>query len=130
MINCNLKNRDFSLAKNIIETHDSINQIKLMHKPNSTKEILIVVDNSGEIVAITIDLINDKNKKSKLEKYEVIKIQKYNSKIDYHDNSPWSVDCQYPYIIIGSNNRTVFVFNYEKKKKKIMKIIMSKIIII
>ena len=118
MINCNLKNRDFSLAKNIIETHDSINQIKLMHKPNSTKEILIVVDNSGEIVAITIDLINDKNKKSKLEKYEVIKIQKYNSKIDYHDNSPWSVDCQYPYIIIGSNNRTVFVFNYEKEEKE------------
>ena len=119
MINCNLKNRDFSLAKNIIETYDSINQIKLMHKPNSTKEILIVVDNSGEIVAITIDLINDKNKKSKLEKYEVIRIQKYNSKIDYHDNSPWSVDCQYPFIIIGSNNRTVFVFNYEEKEKEI-----------
>ena len=78
MINCNLKNRDFSLAKNIIETYGSINQIKLMHKPNSTKEILIVVDNSGEIVAITIDLINDENKKSKLEKYEVVKIQKYN----------------------------------------------------
>ena len=118
MINCNLKNRDFSLAKNIIETHDSINQIKLMHKPNSSKEILTVVDNSGEIVVITIDLINDKNKKSKLEKYEVVKIQKYNSKIVYHDNSPWSVDCQYPYIIIGSNNRTVFVFNYEEKEKE------------
>ena len=118
MINCNLKNRDFSLAKNIIETNDSINQIKLMHKPNSSKEILIVVDNSGEIVVITIDLINDKNKNSKLEKYEVIKTQKYNSKIDFHDNSPWSVDCQYPYIIIGSNNRTVFVFNYEEKEKE------------
>ena len=62
MINCNLKNRDFSLAKNIIETNDSINQIKLMNKPNSSKEILIVVDNSGQIVVITIDLINDKNK--------------------------------------------------------------------
>ena len=59
MINCNIKNRDFSLAKNIIETHDSINQIKLMHKPNSTKEILIAVDNSGEIVVITVDLIKD-----------------------------------------------------------------------
>ena len=117
MINCNLKNRDFSLAKNIIETNDSINQIKLMHKPNSTKEILIVVDNSGEIVAITIDLI--KEKKSKLEKYEVVKIQKYNSKIVYQDNSPWSVDCQYPYIIIGSNNRTVFVFNYEEKENEV-----------
>ena len=116
MINCNLKNRDFSSPKNIIETNDSINQIKLMHKPNTTKEILIVVDNSGEIVAITIDLI--KEKKSKLEKYEVVKIKKYNSKIVHDDNSPWSVDCQYPYIIIGSNNRTVFVFNYEEKEKE------------
>ena len=116
MINCNLKNRDFSLAKNIIQTNNSINQIKLMHKPNSTKEILIVVDNSGEIVAITIDLIKDR--KSKLDKYEVVKTQKYNPKIDYDDNSPWSVDCQYPYIIIGSNNRTIFVFNYEEKDKE------------
>ena len=118
MINCNLKNRDFSLAKNIVETNDSINQIKLMHKPNDTKEILIAVDNSGEIVVITIDLIKDKKKRSKLDKYEVVKTQKYNSKIDYEDNSPWSVDCQYPYIIIGSNNRTVFVFNYEEKEKE------------
>ncbi len=118
MINCNLKNRDFSLAKNIVETNDSINQIKLMHKPNDTKEILIAVDNSGEIVVITIDLIKDKKKRSRIDKYEVVKTQKYNSKIDYHDNSPWSVDCQYPYIIIGSNNRTVFVFNYEEKEKE------------
>ena len=118
MINCNIRNRDFSLAKNIIETHDSINQIKLMHKPNSTKEILIAVDNSGEIVVITVDLIKEGNKKLKLDKYEVVKTQKYNSKIDFHDNSPWSVDCQYPYIIIGSNNRTIFVFDYEQKNKK------------
>ena len=118
MINCNLSNKDFSLAKNIIQTEDSINQIKLMHKPNSTKEILIAVDNSGEIVVITVDLIKEGNKKLKLDKYEVVKTQKYNSKIDFHDNSPWSVDCQYPYIIIGSNNRTIFVFDYEQKNKK------------
>ena len=42
MINCNIKNRDFSLPKNILETNELINQIKLMHKPYSTKEILIV----------------------------------------------------------------------------------------
>ena len=118
MINCNLYNREFSLAKNIVETHDSINQIKLMNKPNSTEEILVVVDNSGEIVVITIDLIKDNNKKSKLDKYEVISTKKYNAKIVYHDNSPWSVDCKYPYIIIGSNNRTVFVFNYEEQEKE------------
>ena len=74
MINCDLKNRDFSLSKNIIQTNDSINQIKLMQKPNSTKEILIAVDNSGEIVVITIDLIKDKKKRSKLDKYEVIEL--------------------------------------------------------
>ena len=113
MINCNLNNRDFSLPKNIIETQGYINQIKLIHKPNSTKEILIVVDYSGEIIVITIDSIKDKNKMAKLNKYEIVKTHKYNSKIDFHDNSPWSVDCQYPYIIIGSNNRTIFVFNYE-----------------
>ena len=88
MINCDIKNGDFSMPKNIIETNDSINQIKLMHKPNTTSEILIVVDNSGEIVVITIDQIKDKKNKSKLDKYEVVKTQKYNSKIDYHDNSP------------------------------------------
>ena len=118
MINCNIKNRDFSLAKNIIETQDSINQIKLMHKPNSKKEILIAVDNSGEILVTTIDLIKDKIKNTKLNKYKVVKTQKYNSKINYHDNSPWSVDCLYPYIIIGSNNRTIFVFDYEQKDKE------------
>ena len=114
MINCNLNNKDFSLAKNIIQTQDSINQIKLMHKPNSTQEILTVVDNSGEIVVLTIDLISDIKKRTKTNKYEVINTKKYCSKIDFHDNSPWSVDCQYPYIIIGSNNRTVFVYNYEE----------------
>ena len=114
MINCNLNNKDFSLAKNIIQTEDSINQIKLMHKPNSTQEILTVVDNSGEIVVLTIDIIKDLNKRTKLNKYEVINTKKYSAKIDFHDNSPWSVDCQYPYIIIGSNNRTVFVYNYEE----------------
>ena len=114
MINCNLSNKDFSLAKNIIQTEDSINQIKLMHKPNSTQEILTVVDNSGEIVVLTIDLISDINKRTKTNKYEVVNTKKYNAKIEFHDNSPWSVDCQYPYIIIGSNNRTVFVYNYEE----------------
>ena len=64
MINCNLSNKDFSLAKNIIQTEDSINQIKLMHKPNSTQEILTVVDNSGVIVVLTIDLISDINKRT------------------------------------------------------------------
>lgn len=119
MINCNLNNRDFSLPKNIVETNDSINQIKLMHKPKTTIEILIVVDNSGQIVVTTLDKIKNRENKTKLEKYEVIKTQKYNSKINFNDNSPWSVDCQYPYIIIGSNNRTVFVFNYEEEEKDI-----------
>ena len=114
MINCNLNNKDFSLAKNIIQTQDSINQIKLMHKPNSTQEILTVVDNSGEILVLTIDLISDIKKRTKTNKYEVINTKKYCSKIDFHDNSPWSVDCQYPYIIIGPNNKTVFVYNYEE----------------
>ena len=115
MLNCNLKNKDFSLAKNIIQTTDSINQIKLMHKPNSTQEILTVVDNSGEIVVLTIDIISDNTKRTKMNKYEVINTKKYSAKIDFHDNSPWSVDCKYPYIIIGSNNRTVFVYNYEEE---------------
>ena len=115
MINCNLNNKDFSLAKNIIQTTDSINQIKLMHKPDSTQEILTVVDNSGEIVVLTIDIISDKNQRTKMNKYEVINTKKYSAKIDFHDNSPWSVDCKYPYIIIGSNNRTVFVYNYEEE---------------
>ena len=84
MINCNLNNRDFSLPKNIVETNDSINQIKLMHKPNTTIEILIVVDNSGQIVVTTLDKIKNRANKTKLEKYEVIKTQKYNLLLIYH----------------------------------------------
>ena len=117
MINSNLYNRDFSLPKNIIQTTDSINQIKLMHKPNTSQEILTVVDNSGEIVVLTIDLIKDEKKRIKSDKYEVINTKKFSSKINFHDNSPWSVDCKYPYIIIGSNNKTVFVFNYEENQE-------------
>ena len=115
MINCNLNNRDFSLAKNIVETTEAINQIKLMHKPDTMQEILIVVDNSGEIVVLTLDVIKDNKIRTKMNKYEVIKTKKYSAKVDFHDNSPWSVDCKYPYIIIGSNNRTVFVYNYEEE---------------
>ena len=115
MINCNLNNRDFSLAKNIVETTEAINQIKLMHKPDTMQEILIVVDNSGEIVVVTLDVIKDNKIRTKMNKYEVIKTKKYSAKVDFHDNSPWSVDCKYPYIIIGSNNRTVFVYNYEEE---------------
>lgn len=115
MINCNIDNIEFSLRKNLIETNDSINQIKLMHKPESDIDILIVVDNSGVIFVITIE---EKKNKTKMDKYEATKIQKYNSKINFHDNSPWSVDCLYPYIIIGSNNRTIFVFNYEEEQSQ------------
>ena len=114
MIHCNLNNKDFSLAKNIIQTTQAINQIKLMHKPDSTQEILTVVDNSGEIVVITLDIIKYDKIRTKMNKYEIISTKKYNAKIDFEDNSPWSVDCRYPYIIIGSNNRTVFVYNYEE----------------
>jgi len=114
MIHCNLNNKDFSLAKNIVQTTEAINQIKLMHKPESTQEILTVVDNSGEIVVLTLDIIKDEKIRTKMNKYELIKTKKYSAKIDFHDNSPWSVDCKYPYIIIGSNNRTVFVYNYEE----------------
>ena len=114
MINCNIKNRDFSLPKNILETNELINQIKLMHKPNSTKEILIVAVTLGEVIAVTLDLIKDKNKLSQLNKYEVVEIKKYNTKLMDHDNSPWSIECQYPYIIIGANNKILMVFNYEE----------------
>ena len=104
MINCNLNNRDFSLAKNIVETTEAINQIKLMHKPDTMQEILIVVDNSGEIVVLTLDVIKDNKIRTKMNKYEVIKTKKYTAKVDLHDNSPWSVDCKYPYIIIEPIN--------------------------
>lgn len=112
MISCKLNSRNFSLPKNILESQGAINQIKLMHKPNTTQDILVVVDDDGIIIVATIDKINLIDK-TKTIKYEVINKKTYNPKIIHNDNSPWSVDCQYPYIIIGSNNRTVFVFNYE-----------------
>ena len=76
MINCNLNNRDFSLAKNIVETTEAINQIKLMHKPDTMQEILIVMDNSGEIVVLTLDVIKDNKIRTKMNKYVIKKKKK------------------------------------------------------
>ena len=33
----------------------------------------------------------------------------YNCKIIHNDNSIWSVDCFYPYVVVGGNHRCIFI---------------------
>lgn len=45
----------------------------------------------------------------KCDKAHVFFHKLYNCKINTNDNSIWSVDCFYPYIIVGGNNRCIFI---------------------
>ncbi len=40
---------------------------------------------------------------------EVIFHKNFNCKIIHNDNSLWSVDCYYPYVIVGGNHRSIFI---------------------
>lgn len=72
---------------------------------NTSNEVIIALDNAGICFA---GLLSFNKNKMKLEN-----IKKFNATINSNDNSIWSVDCLYPYIIIGGNHKCVMVFNYE-----------------
>jgi hypothetical protein len=96
-------NLNFEKPFNLYESNDQINQIKLMSDPSDPeKEYLIVLNDFGYITVHTI------------ENYIITKTKFYTGHINSNDNSVWSVDCCYPYIIIGGNHKCVMVFNILK----------------
>jgi len=46
---------------------------------------------------------------SKTENTKIIFHKIYNCKIIHNDNSIWSVDCFYPFVIVGGNNKCIFL---------------------
>ena len=106
LIPFNKYNLSFAKPITIFECADVINQIKLMSIPDSKDEIIIALDNSG---IVTTALISKKN--------SISNIKKFKATIDSNDNSVWSIDCQYPYIVIGGNHKCVMLFNYETSEE-------------
>lgn len=106
LIPFNKYNLSFVKPITIFECADVINQIKLMSIPDSKDEIIIALDNSG---IVTTALISKKN--------SISNIKKFKATIDSNDNSVWSIDCQYPYIVIGGNHKCVMLFNHETSEE-------------
>jgi hypothetical protein len=97
---CNSKEK-FGKIKFIIESDDLINQIKLM-KGDSGKYYVLAADNKGIL-------------HTKFIKYDIAKdilieneYKNFNCKINAADNSLWSIDCNYPFIAVGGNHRSVY----------------------
>jgi WD40 repeat protein len=107
LIKCNSKEK-LGKMKIILECEDLINQLKIMKAEGinvKNKYYVIAVDNKGFL-------------HSKLIKYDHAKdtvieceYKKFNCKIESPDNSLWSLDCFYPFIIVGGNHRCVLL-NY------------------
>ena len=64
-----------------------------------------------------------------IENYKIINTKFFTDHTDSNDNSVCSVDCCFPYIIIGGNHKYIMVFNILKKENN-DKIILIIIIII
>ncbi len=80
---------------------DSINQIKIMRGPSCN--YITFVDNIGFLHSqkILYDKVN----------FQISDYKCFDCKIEYHDNSIWSLDCYYPYILIGGNHKCVMIHN-------------------
>ena len=98
-------NLNFEKPINLIDVNEQINQIKLMQNLlNPEQEILVILNDFGFVTACYI------------ENYKIIKTKFFTGHIDSNDNSVWSVDCCFPYIIIGGNHKCVMVFNILKEE--------------
>ena len=77
-----------------------------MSIPNNKDNIIVCLDETG---IITTALITYHNKE-----HIISNIKQFNAHLSSNDNSIWSVDVKYPYIIIGGNHKGVLMFNYEE----------------
>lgn len=105
MIKFDKLNLSFEKPINLYECESQIHQLKLVENPEKEK-ILILVEEIGLITTLIINYNKEKRE------YESKKIKKFNGKINSSDNSVWSLDFYYPYILIGGNHKCVMIFNY------------------
>ena len=81
-----------------------------MSIPSKTENIIVCLDNSGYVNTAVIAYHN--------KEHIITDIKTFNAHIASNDNSVWSVDVKYPYIIIGGNHKGVLVLNYEEQIKE------------
>ncbi len=105
MIKFDKLNLSFEKPINLYECESQIHQLKLVENPEK-ENILILVEEIGLITTLIINYNIEKRE------YESKKIKKFNGKINSSDNSVWSLDFYYPYILIGGNHKCVMIFNY------------------
>ena len=84
---------------------NTINQIKLMK--NEKDYFILAVDECGFLHTSKIDY---KDGRLYEENYK-----KFNCKIDSSDNSIWSIDSYYPFIVVGGNHRAILINNIENQ---------------
>ena len=95
--------------KCILEVSDLINQIKLMSNKDDNSNFILAVDNSGILHCKKINYEYVKNK------IEEIEYKKFNCRLEEPDNSIWSIDCFYPLVVVGGNNKCVIINDVEDK---------------
>ena len=105
MIKFDKLNLSFEKPINLYECESQIHQLKLVENPEK-EIILILVEEIGLITTLIINYNKEKRE------YESKKIKKFNGKINSSDNSVWSLDFYYPYILIGGNHKCVMILNY------------------
>lgn len=89
----------------ILVIEDQINQVKIMKEEKGSNAYVLALSNKGFLHTkrIQYNYINND-----LKKYEE-KI--FNCCIDSEDNSVWSLDYHYPYVIVGGNHKCILLFN-------------------
>ncbi len=91
----------------LLEARQDINQLKLAE--NLSRQFIIVADNSG-VVHLTQFCFN-----YKLNELKILNSKCFDCKIDHNDNSIWSLDFFYPFLLIGGNHRCVILVNIEEQ---------------
>jgi hypothetical protein len=91
--------------KYIIEAQVLINHLKLMKGLDDDDLYILAVDDSG--ILHSKQLFKSNN--DFLEKG----YKKFSCCIQAHDNSTWSLDCNYPFVTVGGNHHCVVVINVE-----------------
>lgn len=94
-------------TKYILNCNQTINQIKLMENKENDKFYLIALENSGLMYT---KLIKYERNSDKIIEDEC---KVYDCRINFNDNSIWSLACYYPYIAVGGNNKIILVHNIE-----------------
>jgi WD40 repeat protein len=94
--------------KILLEAEEKINQLKLMKNKNDHSIYITAVDDKGYLHVKKIEYNFYENK------LEELNYLRFNCSVNSSDNSIWSLDCYYPYVIVGGNHKCAMIFNIDK----------------